>query len=138
MQFAALFPAYYDEYLEITEKIIREDEHSVLAPEIVLEIESHQGGLEEKERMLMSHSNSPFTAALLPDYSNKISMEDKVISAYEEEYPTVQELTPGEISIIVERALRDLPEALSLRDREGVIHEICFTVAYEVMGKLTE
>lgn len=67
---------------------------------------------------------------------DKIPLEDKLIAAFEEHCPTVRELTPGEISRIVNTLMRDLPDEL-IEESGPEISEVCFNVAYEVMNKLT-
>lgn len=68
---------------------------------------------------------------------DKIPMEDKLLIAMEEQSPAVRELTPGEISRIVNRALRDLPENL-IEESGAEISEVCFNVAYKIMQQITE
>lgn len=67
----------------------------------------------------------------------KIPMEDKLIAAFEEDFPAARELTPGEISRIVNNALRDLPEDL-IEESGAEVSEVCFNVAYAIMRQMTE
>ena len=68
----------------------------------------------------------------------ELSMEEKIILASEEEYSQNRELTPGEISLIVNNVLRYLPEDFPEGNEEEVITEYCYNVAYEVMRQLNE
>jgi hypothetical protein len=130
--------SYYDEFIKETRKIIREQDQSVSTGEIVREIESHIGGQEEKERREMSDLDFVDEYAIEEmDTLDKIPMEDKIIMAREEEYPSARELTPGEISRIVNNALRDLPESL-VEESGSEISDAMFDVAYAVMNELTE
>ncbi|KKN00865.1 hypothetical protein LCGC14_1133630 [marine sediment metagenome] len=61
-----------------------------------------------------------------------VSLEDKLIASCIEEYPQTRELTPGEISLIVNNALRDLPESL-VEESGSEISDCMFDVAYNVM-----
>lgn len=69
---------------------------------------------------------------------DKIPMEDKLILSREEDYAVVSELTPGEISRIVNKALRDLPAHLSEGNSYETIKELCFQVAHTVMNQMIE
>jgi hypothetical protein len=133
--------SYYEEYIKETRKDIREQDQSTVVSDLVREIESHRSGIEEKEMrtdLLGDMVHNALTEAVegtpiheLEDM-DKVSMEEKLISSREEEYPPTRELTPGEISRIVNNALRGLPE--SLREQaESEISDCMFDVAYNVM-----
>lgn len=138
---------YYSEFIKETRRIIREQDQSAGASDIVREIESHRAGLEEKEERDMRTNpvgdmvHDALTEAIegvpieeLEDM-DPFSMEDKIIMSREEDYPHTRELTPGEISRIVNNALRDLPA--SLREENGpALSDVCFNVAYAVMARL--
>ena len=133
--------SYYEEYIKETRKDIREQDQSTVASDLVREIESHRSGIEEKEMRTdllgdMVHNALTEAAEGTPIHEledmDKVSMEEKLIASREEEYPPTRELTPGEISRIVNNALRGLPE--SLRERPGSeISDCMFDVAYSVM-----
>lgn len=138
---------YYNEFIKETRKIIREQNQSARAVDIVREIESHRSGQEEKEKRDMKTNtvgdmvHNVLTEALegVPleelEAPERFSTEDKIIMSREEDYPQTRELTPGEISRIVNNALRDLPA--SLREESGpAISDVCFNVAYAVMSRL--
>ncbi len=138
---------YYSEFIRQTNRTILEQDQSADAAEIVREIESHRSGLEEKEERAMGFphlynddgrpevedwNQEPYPTQTL----DKIPMEDKIIMSREEDYPESKELTPGEISKIVNKALRDLPEEL-LGGHGSEISDACFDVAYAVMHQYT-
>jgi hypothetical protein len=139
--------SYYTEFIEETRKIIREIDQSASAAGIVREIEAHRSGQEEKEERMeldpvgdMVHN--ALTEALdgTPIHEleemDSMSMEAKIIASREEEDPRVSELTPGEISRIVNNALRGLPESLVL-ESGSEISDTMFEVAYAVMNQIT-
>lgn len=148
-------PQYYKEYLDETRKTICEKEQSKIASQIVREIEIQRGGKEEEERRTVSskiiYEKKGFQEMNREDRQwenkireeheeiyglvDKVPMEDKLVAALEE-YPTVQELTPGEIAQIVNTVLQELPEEL-IEESGPEIAEACSNVAYEVMSRLT-
>ncbi len=132
---------YYTEFIKETQKIIREQDQTKEVPDVVREIESHRSGLEEKEMRtnpLGDMVHNALTEAMedVPIHELEniegMSLEDKLIAAREEEYPQIKELTPGEISLIVNNALRDLPESL-VEESGSEISDCMFDVAYNVM-----
>lgn len=127
---------YYSEYIKETRKIIREQDQSASAGEVVREIESHRCGQEEKERRMSDLDFVDEYAVEEMDTLDKIPMEDKLIMSREEEF-SVAELTPGEISRLVNNALRGLPESL-IEESGSEISDAMFDVAYAVMNQMTE
>ncbi|KKM91753.1 hypothetical protein LCGC14_1225480 [marine sediment metagenome] len=137
---------YYTEFIKETQKIVREQDQTTEVSDLVREIESHRSGLEEKEMRtnpLGDMVHNALTEAMsdvpireLEDMEG-MSLEDKLIAAGEEEYPQIKELTPGEISRIVNNALRDLPESL-VEENGSEISDCMFDVAYNVMRQQSE
>ena len=137
---------YYGEYIRETRKIIREQDQATEVSDLVREIESHRSGLEEKEMRtdpLGDMVHNALTEAIegtpieeLEDME-RVSLEDKLIAAREEEYPQTRELTPGEISRIVDNALRGLPESL-VGASGSEISDCIFDVAYNVMRQQSD
>lgn len=133
--------SYYEEYIKETHKDIREQDQTTSVSDLVREIESHRSGLEEKEMrtdllgdMVHNALTAAFEGTPIPELEemDAMSMEDKLIASREEEYPQTRELTPGEISRIVNNALRDLPEFL-VETAGPEISDCMFDVAYNVM-----
>jgi hypothetical protein len=137
---------YYGEYIRETRKIIREQDQTNVVSDVVREIESHRSGLEEKEMRtdpLGDMVHNALTEAIegtpiqeLEDMEG-MSLEDKLIASREEEYPQTRELTPGEISRIVDNALRGLPESL-VEASGSEISDCMFDVAYNVMRQQSD
>jgi hypothetical protein len=101
---------------------------------IVREIENRVSELEEKEIREMAHPNHQLSEEYPMETLDKVSMEDKIIMSREEDYPEVKELTPGEISRIVKKAIH----SHHVKVDEEVVTEICFEVAYAVMENYVE
>lgn len=137
---------YYAEFVNETRKIIREQDQATEVSDLVREIESHRSDLEEKEMRtdpLGDMVHNALTEAIegtpiheLEDMDS-ISMEDKIIASREEDYPQTRELTPGEISLIVNNALRGLPESL-VAESGSEISDCMFDVAYNVMRQQSD
>jgi hypothetical protein len=137
---------YYAEFINETRKIIREQDQTTVVSDLVREIESHRSGLEEKEMRtdpLGDMVHNALTEAIegtpiqeLEDME-RVSLEDKLIASREEEYPQTRELTPGEISRIVDNALRGLPESL-VEASGSEISDCMFDVAYNVMRQQSD
>jgi hypothetical protein len=132
---------YYAEYIKETRKIIREQDQTNEVSDVVREIESHRSGIEEKEMRtdpLGDMVHNALTEAIegTPieelEMQDVMSMEDKIVLAHEEDYPQTRELTPGEISRIVNNALRGLPDSL-IEESGSEISDSMFDVAYNVM-----
>jgi len=137
---------YFDEFIRETRKIIREQDQATVASDVVREIESHMSDVEEKEMRtdpLGDMVHNALTEAIegtpihqLEDMDS-MSLEDKLITSREEEYPQIRELTPGEISRIVNNALRGLPESL-VEESGSEISDCMFDVAYNVMRQQSD
>jgi hypothetical protein len=82
----------------------------------------------------MAHPNTQLPGEYKMETIDKAPMEDKIIMSREEDFQ-VKELTPGEISHIVNNALRDLPHPSEI---DGEVEEVCLDVAYAVMCKMLE
>ena len=140
---------YYSEFIKETQKIVRDQDQTTEVSDLVREIESHRSGLEELEEKEMRTNSlgdmvhNALTEAMedvpiheLEDIEG-MSLEDKLIASREEEYPQIKELTPGEISRIVNNALRDLPESL-VEESGSEISDCMFDVAYNVMRQQSD
>ncbi len=137
---------YYTEFIKETRKIIREQDQTTEVSDVVREIESHRSGLEEKEMRTdalgdMVHNALTEATEGTPIHElenmDGMSLEDKLIASREEEYPQTRELTPGEISRIVDNALRGLPESL-VEANGSQISDSMFDVAYNVMRQQSD
>jgi len=137
---------YYTEFIRETRKIIREQDQTTVVSDVVREIESHRSGLEEKEMRtdpLGDMVHNALTEALTGTPIHELeemegpSLEDKLIASREEDYPQTRELTPGEISRIVNNALRGLPESL-VEASGSEISDSMFDVAYNVMRQQSD
>lgn len=137
---------YYGEFIKETRKIIREQDQTKVVSDVVREIESHRSGLEEKEMrtdslgdMVHNALTEALTGTSIQELEDmeSISLEDKLIASREEEYPQTRELTPGEISRIVNNALRGLPESL-VESAGSQISDSMFDVAYSVMRQQSD
>lgn len=130
---------YYTEF-------IREQDQTKEVLDLVREMESHRSGLEEQEMrtdLLGNMVHNALTESIegtsiqeLEDMEG-MSLEDKIIASREEEYPQTRELTPGEISRIVDNALRGLPESL-VESSGSQISDSMFDVAYNVMRQQSD
>jgi hypothetical protein len=143
---------YYSEFIKETHRVIREQDQSAVAPGVVREMESHISDLMEEEKKAMrtdpvgDMTHNALTEAtegvsietleaLDAEAAARISsiMEEKLIASRNEDYPHTRELTPGEISRIVNNALRGLPASLSEQEE---VSDVMFDVAYAVMTQL--
>lgn len=136
---------YYREFIEETHRVIREQDQSAVAPGIVREMESHISDLMEEEKKAMrtdpvgDMTHNALTEAIegvsieTLEGMESVSMEDKIIMSREEDYPHTRELTPGEISRIVNNVLRGLPAPLNEQEE---LSDAMFDVAYAVMNQL--
>lgn len=135
----------YREFIEETSKVTRGQDQSAVATGVVREMESHISDLMEEEKRAMNTDplgnmvHNALTEAMTGvsvetlESMESPSMEEKLIASREEEYPPTRELTPGEISLIVSKALRGLPESLSEQEE---VSDSMFDVAYAVMTQL--
>jgi hypothetical protein len=143
---------YYSEFIKETRKIIREQDQSAVASDIVREMESHTSDLlEEEKRAMRTDPVGDMTHNALTEATEGVSietleeldaeaaarissiLEEKLIASRVELYPQTRELTPGEISRIVNNVLRGLPASLGEHEE---VSDACFDVAYAVMQLL--
>lgn len=117
---------YYEEYLR--ERLITD------SGDLLRETESHESGLLEKEVLEMRPELDQLPEELTAETLDKTPMEDKILASRDEDF-LVKELTPGEISQIVNKAVRSLPETFKEGDE---VSDVCFDVAYAVMHQMTE
>ncbi len=82
----------------------------------------------------MAHPNHQLPDEYKMETLDKVPTEDKIIMSREEDYP-VKELTPGEVSHLVTKAMRDLPHTMQYDD---TLKDVFFELAYSVMTKMTE